>query len=254
MLRQQVLATACLLWAVAVPLAQAHYLWVSIGSKKADQNQADQNQADQNQADQGTVQVVFEETPRPGDGFYLDPFVAGCQTWVRGLNSQEIQPVKLSEVKEGDLRWLAGPLKVESPRSVESYGKFGVYRYGKVDALLYYYAKTLQVAKSDQMQKLSKSPKLDLDLVPLPVGDQLQLTVLWKGQPVSDVQVHVVGPKQRQKLSTNTSGQVQWEAVSGTRYFVRATLIDQDSAGVEGGKEYQQVRHSATLIMRTPTK
>ena len=101
-------------------VASAHYLWVSVDNKSGEQ---------------GAANIYFEEGPAPGDGGYLDPFVERGQSVIRTVAS--LQPAKLETTvaTSPGKRWLTAKLPKAAPRSIDSYGMFGVYRYGKTDVL-----------------------------------------------------------------------------------------------------------------------
>lgn len=217
----------------------AHYLWVSVDSSR----------------DSDSADIFFEEGPRPGDGYYLDPFVKGGNTWVRTVEKIDPQKVPTTEKKEGKNRWLRAELSHPAPRSVESQGTFGVYRYGQTDVLLHYYAKYLDVDKHEDLHELSRAKHLKLDIVPHDDQDEVQLSVYWQGQPADGRQFYIRGPQGfRQNTKTDSSGKVTFKPSGGGQYTFRTYVELPDESGKFDGKDYQKVRHHATLTMMLPLK
>lgn len=217
--------------------ASAHYLWIVI---------------DSGSGDHGTAHLYFEEAARPGDGFYLDPFVKNGKTWIRTIDKINPQSVKMTEVKKEKLRFLTAKLSASAPRGLESYGKFGVYRYGQTDVLLHYYARVLEVDTHEDLHELSKAKHMDLDIVPHDNNDEMRLTVTWKGKTAENRTVYVRGPKGfRVNLKTDEFGSVRFKMKGKGQYSFR-TSFQINQGGKEGDKEYSQIRHHATLSMKLP--
>lgn len=107
-----------------VSQVSAHYLWVTISTKSGEH---------------GTTNIYFEGGA--GDGQYLDPFVEHGKTWIRTVAKSKPVLLKTSDTKENGKRWLSASLTATAPRSVDSCGKWGVYKYGDTDVLLHYYAR-----------------------------------------------------------------------------------------------------------------
>ena len=66
MLRQTI--AFLMVFTVSMPSTFAHYLWVIVDGKAAENAAAN---------------IYFEEGPAPGDGHYLDPILKSNKTWVR---------------------------------------------------------------------------------------------------------------------------------------------------------------------------
>ena len=235
-----VIAAATTLAALIVPAtAQAHYLWVTV---------------DPSSRQHGTANIYFEGGPSPGDGQYLDPFVDRGTTWVQTLDSQQATPLKTSEVKQEGKRWLTATLPESPARSVDSYGKWGVYRYGDQDVLLHYYARHLDVRDHDDLHELARAKHLALDIVPHTEAGKVELKILWQGKPAADADVNIRGPGGfKAKLRTNASGVATFQAEAAGQYRFR-TLVDEDKPGKEGDKSYELIRHQATLLLDLPVK
>lgn len=217
--------------------ARAHYLWVV---------------ASDEQGDEPVANIYFEESPRPGDGHYLDHFLGSSDVWIRTLEDPSPAPIKASEVKEKKNRWMRVPLPDSQEYSVDSYGRFGVYEYGKTKVLLHYYARNLKVASHDAMHELGNAEQMDLDLVPHEDGKQIEVKLLWKGQPVADRMVFVRGPGGFRKNSkTDFRGRILLQTEDAGDYTFRSS-VEEQTPGEHDGEAYEFVRHNITLLMTLP--
>ena len=64
--------------------------------------------------------------------------------------------------------------------------------------------------------ELARAEHMDLDIVPHDEGNEMELTVLWKGKPVADRLVYVRGPQRfRQNLRTDRAGTVRFAVTAG---------------------------------------
>jgi len=222
--------------ASAVP-AGAHYLWVTVDAKAGTN---------------GTTNIYFEGGPAPGDGQYLDRFLARGKTWIRTLAKPEPTELKIEDVKQGDKRWLSAALTADGPRSIDSFATFGVYRYGETDVLLHYYGRHLQVDDHDDLHELGRAKQMQLDIVPHDEEGATQLTVLWQGKPAAGRTVSVRGPAGfKANLSTDAAGRVTFEPQGKGLYMFR-TNVEEKKEGVDNGESYQLIRHHATLMMNLP--
>lgn len=237
MLRLTSLALPTLTVFLAGSPATAHYLWIAVDSSPADKQ---------------VVNIYFEESPAPGDGHYLDHFLGRSDVWIRALEDPNPKPVKAVEVKREADRWMQVALRDFTEYSVDAYGKFGVYEYGKTKVLLHYYARNLKVASHDAIHELGRAEQLDMDLVPHDVGAQIELTLLWKGVAVADRKVFIRGPSGfRKNVTTNDRGRILFSPQDAGRYTFRSSL-DEPTPGEEGGESYELVRHNITLLMNLP--
>ncbi len=225
-------------FAVLLPAASAHYLFVEIESKEGEH---------------GQMNLYFEEAPRPGDGGYLDPFIARSESWLRTAGAEAV-PVKLNEVKveEKNQRWLSGPLPGSGPRAVESTCVFGVYRYGQTDVLLNYYAKCIEAESAEQLKELGRSDKLRLEIRPTWSEGELRAEVLWEGKPAADTAVFLRGAAISANVKTDAAGIVVLKPEKPGRYTLRAYYQEPGLAGTYEGKEYSEVRHHSSLTIHLP--
>ena len=228
---------ACFVLAVSASQACAHYLWVTVDIKSGEH---------------GKTNIYFEGGPGPGDGQYLDPFVERGTTWIRTLGQSEPTELKVEDTKKGDKRWLSGALTAAGPRSIDSYGKWGVYRYGETDVLLHYHARYLDVEDHGDLHELGRAEQMKLDIVPHDDGDQVQLRVLWQGKPAAGRPLAIRGPGGfKQNLKTSQDGYARFEPKAKGRYTFK-TSVEEKKAGTDDDKDYQLIRHHGTLIMNLP--
>ena len=217
--------------------ALAHYLWVVSGDTEEGEHVAN---------------IYFEESPAAGDGHYLNHFLGSSDVWIRTLENPTAAPMKASEVKKDKNRWMQVSLPNESEYSVDSYGKFGVYAYGKTKVLLHYYARNLKVASHDAIHELGRAEQMDLDLVPHDTGKQLEIKLLWKGQSVPDRMVFVRGPAGfRRNTKTDSRGRILLQIENAGDYTFRSS-VEVPTQGQEEGEAYEFVRHNITLLMKLP--
>ena len=101
--------------------ALAHYLWVEVDASPKGSRVAN---------------LYFEESPKPGDGSYLDHFLGKSDVWIRTIEDPSPDPVRATEVKKGENRWMRVDVPSASEFSVDAYGKFGVYEYGNTQSLI----------------------------------------------------------------------------------------------------------------------
>jgi hypothetical protein len=217
--------------------AAAHYLWVTLESPAGEH---------------GVAHVIFEEAPAAGDGEYLQPFVDRGTTWIRTLKAEQPQPLKMQEVHKDGKRWLTAELPTGGSRSVDSYGKWGVYRYGQTDVLLHYYARHLDVRDHDDLHALGRAEQMALDLVAHEGNGELEIRVVWHDKPAAERPVYVRGPKGfKATLTTDESGEVRLKPEQSGAYTFR-TFVEQEQSGTDDGKEYAKIRHNGTLLLSWP--
>ncbi len=217
--------------------ASAHYLWVVPANTPDGKRVAN---------------IYFEEAPSAGDGHYLNHFLGSSNVWVRTLGNPSPVSVKASEVKKDKNRWMQVPLPKASEYSIDTYGKFGVYAYGKTKVLLHYYARNLNVASHDAIHELGRAEQMDLDLVPHNIGQQLEVTLLWKGKPVSDRMIFVRGPNRfRKNMKTDQRGRIRLPFEDSGNYTFRSS-VEEPIPGTEDGQAYEFIRHNITLLMKLP--
>ena len=219
----------------------AHYLWVLI---------------DRETGPNGSVKICFEHGPGPGDGSYMDPFEATAMTSLRTPGVLKPTPLKTVDTRKGAHRWHAAALPTSAPRSIDSYWKFGVYRYGSKDVLLHYYGRNLDITSRDDLKALSRASEMNLDIAISAGGDGvLSAQALWMGRPAANRPVDIKGPKGfRQKLTTDSEGNATFRPAAAGQYTVRTFVEELEKAGTENGKPYSMVRHHATMVLQLPLR
>lgn len=233
----RVVVVAGLLTLLANAPAAAHYLWVKVDAKPGEH---------------GTAHVIFEEAPVARDGEYLQPFVDRGKTWIRTLESEKPQVLKMKEINQDGKRWLQAALPKGGSRSVDSYGKWGVYRYGQTDVLLHYYARYLDARDHDDLHELGRAEHMALDMAAHEGNGELEITVLWQGKPAPDRPVYVRGPKGfKATLTSDKVGEVRLKPEQAGAYLFR-TFVEEETPGTEAGKDYAKIRHNGTLMLAWP--
>lgn len=252
------------LLALNCPSSLAHYPWITL---------------ENDPGKRGIMNFYFEDKPRPGIGEYLQPFVDRAQTWVRTLQMKSPERIQLVEVTRQGNRWLSGEISKFGPRSIESYTKWGVYRFPKaeIETLLHFYAKHLDINSLEALRALGKANDFRLDIVPdryvkpsmffnlvLGVerfsnfinrwtGPSVEFLVRWKGQPAAETSFVVRGPTgPKIRLRTDTKGYVRFQAPSSGLYTFMTSVKENDIKGVDHGKKYDEVRHTSTLTLKLP--
>ncbi|HBE67007.1 MAG TPA: hypothetical protein DDW52_02555 [Planctomycetaceae bacterium] len=214
--------------------ANAHYLWISV---------------DRSAGEWKGTNIYFEESAKPGDGFYMDHFLGKSDVWVRTIEEPLPKPIQAEEVKTGDKRWMRVPLPESDEYSVDAYGKFGVYEYGTKKVLLHYYARNLSVNSHDAMHELGHAEQMKLDLVPHDEGGKIEFTLMWKGKPVADRMVFVRGPDGlRKTVKTNDKGTIELKRPSKGSLTLRSS-VEFPTRGNENGEAYEAIRHNITLMI-----
>jgi hypothetical protein len=223
------------LW--SLPPVSAHYLWVTMDTRVGKH---------------GAANIYFEDSPSAGDGHYLDHFATTSKTWFRSVERIEPQLLETSDIRQQEKRWLQVLLPARAPRSIDCYGKFGVYRYGNTNVLLHYYARYVDVDTHEDLHELGGAEHMDLEIVPHDEEAQVELTVRWRGKPAAGRTVYIRGPKKfRKNLKTDERGAVRFTPAQAGRYTFRSS-VEEDISGREGDKDYSLIRHNATLVMTLP--
>lgn len=212
--------------------AQAHFPWIKI---------------EQKEGKHGTVLFYFEHAPKVGDGGYLDPFIQRGTFWLT-TTDEESAEIKLKDTKQEKLRWLQGELTKTSPRCVDLYTKWGVYRYGNTDTLLHYYARNIDARDAADVAKLAESKNLKLQLQPQFEGGELSVRATWEGKPLANQEITLRSPTVAKNFTTNDDGVAVLPVDRAGNYGIRTKMVVK-----EGGefldKEYAEVHHHSTLLM-----
>jgi len=213
---------------VAPGITQAHYMWITATNKDGSR----------------TTDLVFEEWVLPGDGGYLDAIVKRAETTLRQPGNKP-QTFELKEIKQSGKRWMQASGPARLPFALETYVKWGVYRYGKTDTLLHYYAK--HVAGNDK--SLLEPGKLAFDISHKVEANKAHLTVTWQGKPLPNAKIYIRGSKDTRSLVTNKSGNATLVLTRPALYTFRTKVIKNDESGEFEGKKYTAVHHNSTLTV-----
>ena len=233
-------AAAVVVTSLLAQSASAHYLYIWV---------------DGEEGEHGRVNVVFQESANPGPGKYLDPIIETGRTWVRTPGAKKPTAIETKPMEKDGTRWISGAIPVDGPRSVESYGKYGVYTYGKTNVRLHYFARILECESAADLKPLARSEECKLDLVPEFADGTLSATVLWEGKPAAGRQVLVRGPKGFKyiRVETDEKGRLSFPVEIPGRYTFRAGY-DYPEEGTDNGMEYTVVRYHTTLALDVPVE
>lgn len=220
---------AGLLWLVAAPGAQAHFVWLAI--EKASDGAP-------------VARVWFSELAEPDSAELLDR-IARVEVWaVRG--SQAPQKLSLNKVVEGTGGCWTAPLPADTTGLAATLC-YGVVSRGSGPMLLYYHARYVDAAEAAAS---AAADRLALQIVTQPVADGWDLQVLFQGQPAAGSEVVIFDPAAREtKVKSDAAGRVHLSRSRPGLYSIRARWAVEQS-GEHDGKPYQQVVHYATLALR----
>lgn len=235
MIRSAVVGLSCLaLFATAS--ARAHFVWVDLKQSADGQPQA---------------QLYLSELPEPGEP-HLIAKVAQSKAWIRGLEGAT--ELKFAPAADKDLAALVAVCPKQSAGSLEAICDYGVYSRGPAGVLLNYYAKRLIGDWTSHADKLARAERLALDIVPSVDGDELSLTVLYNGKPVTDSELVIVDPAgESHDLKTDSQGRGTIKTTAAGRYAIRSGHIEADRGGTREGKKYAQTWHYCTLTLDVKT-
>jgi len=220
--------------------ASAHYMWIVIEPETASVDKA---------------KMYFEHAAAPGDGHYIDHFATGSKMWLQTPGLPKPKQLTLSEAEQGKQKWLEATLEESSPRSVEMYGKFGVYFYRDIPYLLHYYGRFVDVESVNDFKPLSKAEHQDLELRPEWKDGKMQMSLFWKGKPASDNKVVIAGPQKfRQTLTTDANGQILFSPPASGRYYLRSSIEFEKAGTDDDDQDYKFIRHTGTLMFDLPAE
>lgn len=216
---------ALALW-FAAGTAQAHFIWVK--TEEAD---------GQRQAVMVFGEDAFDEL------YHLPERVAGAEMWRRPADGDRTR-VETEQVETDERIGLVGPIEAPAPFVLEITQKYGVYG----GALLTYYAKHVNVDSNSQLQAVEPSEDLKFDIVPRAKDGELQLTVLWNGEPQADANVTVtVGDGEMMDLKTDDEGTVTVKPKTEGLAMVLANVVDKSQSGAFDDEDYNGSAHYGTL-------
>lgn len=208
-------------------VADAHFVWLNTTTAAGDKTYAF---------------LYFSESADEQD-YRLPERVAAADFWQRTPDGQK-QPLSTEKLETEERIGLVAPLTRPEQTVLEATCRYGIYH----GSLLTYYAKHVP-SLSDQTAGLLRSSELALDIVPQVSGEDLQLTVLWKGEPLAgaDVVIDAVAGDLVEAV-TDEAGRVVFQPKTGGLIGVRAGHQTED-AGELDGTPYKGAAHHATLTL-----
>lgn len=217
---------------IAARPAAAHFLWL--------QTEPAEKPAQ--------IQLWFSETCVPGEAKLLDK-VSQTKVWsVRPDGSTG--PLTLSKHESGDVGCWQAPLDAPASSAVEASCDYGVISRGGATFLLQYYARHLNAAKADELNRAVDSQQLPLTIVPRSAGGALSFEVRFDNKPAAGAELLVIGPDNEERnLKLDGEGLARIDAAASGDYAVRARL-QLNEPGERNGKKYDEVRHYSTLTFR----
>ena len=174
--------------------------------------------------------------------------------WLQTPGAEKAVKLEPKDTQEGKLRWWKAEIETPAPRSIDVYTKWGVYRYGKNDTLLHYYARNVEAKTAEQLNALAESKNLGIQLQPRWEGSELQVRAVRDGKPMAKQQIKFRGPTVSRNYTTDDNGVATIPIEKPGRYLLRTEVKLPDEAGSFKGKDYVQVHHHSTLILRLPPK
>jgi hypothetical protein len=205
--------------------AQAHFIWLKSET-----------------ADGKSQAILFFGEDAQDEAYHLPERLVNTTIWARAASGDRAE-VATEQVETDDRIGLVGPVAAAAPFVLETTKQYGIYG----GSLLTYYAKHVHAESNDQLASMGPSPKLKLDAVPRAVGDNVELTVLWNGQPQAGAAVSVVAEGESEEYTTDDAGKVILESPAAGLIAVRTNVIDKDAAGSLGDEKYTSGAHYATL-------
>ena len=194
------------------------------------------------------LHLYFGELAEPDDPDLLDR-VADAAVWQIDANG-ETKRLNLEKGSES-MQAKLGDAPKNSMFVLQR--DLGVIERGGESFLLRYYAKTGPELGNDAWEKIDCGKQLALDLIPAKVGDNIQITAKWHGEPVRGAQVKVVGPGMKDVESiTDEHGQVTFAAAKAGVHSIRARHVEA-KAGERNGSAYTSTRHYSTLALSVPS-
>jgi hypothetical protein len=227
-----ILSAACglALWTCANP-SFAHFLWIKTITHEGRPH----------------AFLFFGENALD-EAYRLPEALADTKIWRCTADGQRTElPAKFLETD--DRIGLVSRLDPSDSAVLEATEQYGVYG----TALLVYSAKHVHAGSSDEFNSAGASKELDLDIVPRIHGDELELTVFWKGKPLPDAEVSVVvGDAEAVKNKTDTSGRVKFKPEGDGVVSVLASRMDEQLTGELNDKPYDHGLHYASLTFEWP--
>jgi len=200
----------------AVP-AQAHFIWVLVGSEAPQ------------------TRIVLAENPADEMTDDLVPKIS-AKAW--DASGKELA------FSQGKKSW-NGP--ADFSKAIAAQQTWGLMDHGGKPFLIEYYAKG-----GASIAETANEMKLPFELYARQDGAEVVATLKHQGKPAADSKVNVYLPTGRTlELQTDAKGEVRFAAEGGGHYGLRSRLIEARK-GESEGKAYDEVRHYTTLAFALP--
>jgi hypothetical protein len=221
---------------VGVTLAapcQAHFLWIK--------------SVDVDGKPQGLV--FFNEGPAD-EAYHFPEKLAKVKLWSRAAKGQPTE-VATKGIETDDRVGLIGPLGDEKTVALEASQQYGVYG----TSLLVYHAKHVCGTTPEAINKAGTSKDLRLEIVPTLEGGNVELDVLWEGQPLADAKITIMeGERDPVERKADGKGHLSFKPEVGGIIGILANTIEKEKSGELGGKKYDGVMHYASLTLNVRAK
>lgn len=200
---------------------------------------------------QPAAHVWFSELAEADSADLLDKITA-IEVWSRAATGEpKAVTVKKQSDKSGGGA-LVGPVPAPTT-ALSAHINYGVLTRRDETFLLHYHAKYLDASAAD-FKALARDKKLGFDIVPHASDKGFTLEVLFDGKPAAGSEVVVFDPTANEATTkTDAAGKMELPAAKPGLYSIRAKWIVPE-AGKQGDKEYAQVNHYTTLVLRVPAK
>lgn len=220
-------------WALLVPDARAHFLFIHI-TPPAKGGRA--------------AEVFFSDQAEAGDPRFVAN-IAGTRLWAQTAPGK-FQPLKV--LKAADR--LRAHLPVAGSVGVVGACEYGVIsRPGQPAFLLRYYPRAVS-GNPEELNKLKSSDQVPLEVLATFAGDHVDLTALREGKPVPNAEFHTVAADlKNEHVVAGADGKATWKPPAPGRYAVYVRHVIKEPGKAEG-QDYEEVREFATLGFDWPVR
>jgi hypothetical protein len=188
----------------------------------------------------GQALVVLSETPAPDPEVDV-AMITNTTLSFRSLEGRDT-PVTLKKGANAFNVSLPSP----APGIVHGRTDLGVTsREGSIPHVLLYYPKTIIGNPFEPRTRLGSA--VPIEIVPVGTPESYRLLLLVNGAPVTQGEIAVIGPNGKEAtLSTDAEGLTG--AFTGAGRYAAWARYWQRAPGERGGRQYQELRHYATLV------
>lgn len=221
------------LWALVPAGAKAHFLFIHV-TPPAEGGRA--------------AEVYFSDKPEAGDPKFVQN-IAPTKLWVQ-TPAAGVQPLKVQKASDR----LRAHLPVAGSVAVVGACEYGVLSRPKQPPfLLRYYPKAV-AGDPEELNRLTPSKVVPLEIMPKLAGDRIELVLLHDGKPVPNTEFVTVGEElSNEKVKADAEGKAAWKPPAAGRYSVYARHVTKQ-AGKAESEEYGEVREYPTLAFDWPLK